>query len=69
MAQDRIEQVRRRTAGAPTSTDIVLALGALCQGLVSLYRAGRFASEAAFRAAYGRAVDHCIKSYAAEPSE
>lgn len=66
LTQERIERVRRRGADAPSATDIVLALAALCQGLVSLYRAGRFASEAKFRAAYRRAVDHCIGSYTSE---
>ena len=68
MAQERIDRVRRRGAGAASSTDIVLALGALCQGLVSIYRAGRFTSEDDFRAAFRRTIDHCIASYTAEPS-
>jgi AcrR family transcriptional regulator len=66
MAQERIGRVRSRGAGAASATDIVLALGALCQGLVSIYRAGRFTSEADFRAAYRRATDHCIASYTAQ---
>jgi AcrR family transcriptional regulator len=66
MAQERIERVRPRGVGAASATDVVLALGALCQGLVSIYRAGRFTSEADFRAAYGRAVAHCIASYTLE---
>lgn len=66
LAQERIERVRRRGADAPSATDIVLALGALCQGLVSMYHAGRFESEAKFRAAYRRAIDHCIASYTSE---
>ncbi len=63
LAQERIERVRRGGEGAASATDVVLALGALCQGLVSIYRAGRFTSEADFRAAYSRAIDHCIASY------
>jgi AcrR family transcriptional regulator len=65
-ARERVERMRRRNADAPTATDIVLALAALCQGLVSIYRAGRFASEAQFRSAYSRAVTHCIASYSSE---
>src|SRR4051794_746883 len=66
LAQERIERVRRRGANAASATDIVLALGALCQGLISIYHAGRFASDAQFRAAYRRAIDHCITSYTSE---
>jgi AcrR family transcriptional regulator len=60
----RIEEARFRNPieGAST-TDIGLVLSALCQGLVSMYRAGRFASEEDFRTAYRRAVGHCIASY------
>jgi AcrR family transcriptional regulator len=65
MAQERIERVRQRGVGAASATDVVLALGALCQGLVSIYRAGRFTSEADFRTAYRRAINHCITSYTA----
>jgi AcrR family transcriptional regulator len=66
MAQERIERVRQRGANAASATDIVLALGALCQGLVSIYHAGRFASESKFRVAYRRAIGHCIASYTLE---
>jgi AcrR family transcriptional regulator len=69
LTQERIERVRRRGADAPSATDIVLALAALCQGLVSLYRAGRFASEAKFRAAFRRAIRHCITSYTLESQQ
>lgn len=65
-AQQRIERVRRRDPGAASSTDIVLVLAALCQGMVSLYRAGRFTSEADFRDAFRRAIAHCIASYTSE---
>ncbi len=68
-AQARVEQIRRHEPGAASTTDIVLALAALCQGLVSLYRAGRFASEDEFRAAFRRTVRHCITSYTAGADE
>ena len=63
LAQERIERVLPNGKGTASATDVILALGALCQGLVSIYRAGRFTSEADFRTAYRRAVDHCIVSY------
>ena len=66
LAEERIERVRQHGEGAASATDVILALGALCQGLVSIYRAGRFTSEADFRAAYRRAIDHCIASYTSE---
>lgn len=65
-AQERAERMRKPGADAPPAADIVLALAALCQGLVELYRAGRFVSEDEFRQAYRRAVDHCITSYSSE---
>jgi AcrR family transcriptional regulator len=65
-AHERAERMRKPGADAPPAADIVLALAALCQGLVGLYRAGRFVSEDEFRPAYQRAVDHCITSYASE---
>lgn len=46
-----------------SALDIGLAFAALAQGLVSMYQAGRFASEADFRAAYRRAMRHCLSSY------
>jgi len=67
MAQAHARIELARAAGyfpAKISTlDIGLAFAALAQGLVSMYQAGRFASEADFRAAYGRAMRHCISSY------
>jgi hypothetical protein len=41
-------------------------MAALMQGLVSMYRAGRFTGEAEFRAAYRRALDHCLNSFRTE---
>ena len=45
---------------------VALHLAALMQGLVSMYRAGRFTDEAEFRAAYRRALDHCLNSFRTE---
>jgi AcrR family transcriptional regulator len=45
---------------------VALHLAALMQGLVSMYRAGRFTDEAEFRAAYRAAVSHCLDSFRTE---
>ncbi len=50
--------------GDYSAAEIALAFSALAQGLVSMYQAGRFVSEAEFRAAYRRATRHCILSFA-----
>ena len=47
-----------------SAAEIALAFSALAQGLVSMYQAGRFVSEAEFRAAYRRVMRHCILSFA-----
>lgn len=49
--------------GGEPATAIALTLAALAQGLVSMHRAGRFVSEAEFRAAYRTAMNHCIQSF------
>jgi AcrR family transcriptional regulator len=60
----RIEEARSpKDIGDTSTTDVGLAMAALGHGLVSMYRAGRFASEEDFRTAYRRAVRHCIASY------
>jgi len=46
--------------------DISMTYAALSQGLVSLYRAGRFTSEAEFRDAYSRSINHCRRSFLPE---
>ena len=46
--------------------EIALSFAALAQGLVSMYRAGRFAGETEFRAAYGMAMTHCVHSFMTE---
>lgn len=43
--------------------DITISFTALSQGLVDMYRAGRFMGEAEFRKAYRRAASHCIQSF------
>jgi AcrR family transcriptional regulator len=66
LAREHAERLRVQARRAPSAADIVLMLSALCQGLVDMYRAGRFVAEDEFRAAYLRAVDHCILSFRPE---
>jgi AcrR family transcriptional regulator len=67
MVLARIGQaIKAGAMGGASALDIALSFAALAQGLVSMYRAGRFESEAAFRAAYTRAVTHCFQSYRSE---
>lgn len=64
MIHARIEQARPQgQAGNGTPTDVALSFSALLQGLVSMYRAGRFSDENEFRAAYRKAAAHCLQSY------
>jgi AcrR family transcriptional regulator len=46
--------------------DIAINFTALTQGLVDMYRAGRFTGETEFRHAYRRALRHCIRSFMRE---
>jgi AcrR family transcriptional regulator len=60
-----IEDARARgQIGAFPAMDIAISFAALVQGLVDMYRAGRFSSETEFRDAYRKAVRHCIHSFA-----
>ncbi len=49
--------------GDVPAIDIAISCAALSQGLVSLYRAGRFTGETEFRDAYTRALGHCRRSF------
>jgi AcrR family transcriptional regulator len=63
----RITQAQADGVLAPVPpVQVALHLAALMQGLVSMYRAGRFTDEAEFRAAYRRALDHCLDSFRTE---
>lgn len=63
----RLEQARAQgLIGDVPAIDIAITCAALSQGLVSLYRAGRFTGEAEFRAAYTRALGHCRRSFLPE---
>lgn len=43
--------------------EVALALSALAQGLVSMYRANRFSSEKQFRALYGGQIRQCLEAF------
>jgi len=59
-----IEQAKAQglIANIPT-IDITISFVALTQGLVDMYRAGRFTEEADFRSAYRKALVHCVQSF------
>jgi AcrR family transcriptional regulator len=59
-----VEEAKRQglMVDAPT-IDITIHFTALTQGLVDMYRAGRFVGEAEFRDAYRRALSHGIQSF------
>ncbi len=64
MVRKRVEQaIESGVIGGALPLEIALSFAALAQGLVSMYRAGRFESEAVFRDAYAKAVNHCLQSY------
>ena len=65
MAYARIEEARAKGYfGDTPAAEIGLAVAAMGQGFVSMYRAGRFVGEREFRAAYRTALTHCLKSFA-----
>jgi AcrR family transcriptional regulator len=60
----RVEAARARGLVADVPTiDITIHFTALTQGLVDMYRAGRFAGEAEFCDAYRKALSQCIRSF------
>jgi AcrR family transcriptional regulator len=60
----RIEQAKAQGLIDETPTiDIAISLAALPQGLVDIYRAGRFSGEAEFRVIFRKALGHCLRSY------
>ena len=65
MAYARIEAARAKGYfGDAPASEIGLAVAAMGQGFVSMYRAGRFVGEKEFRAAYRSALTHCLNSFA-----
>jgi len=66
----RIEQAKAQGLIDDTPTiDIAISLAALPQGLVDIYRAGRFTGEAEFRAAFRKALSHCLRSFLKKESK
>ena len=65
MMSERIEQAKAQgLLGDAPSLEIALSIWAMAQGLVGLYRAGRFAGdEQAFRALYRSALRRCISAF------
>lgn len=60
----RVEEARvQGLIGDIPTIDITISFTALVQGLVDMYRAGRFSDESDFRAAYRKALGHCIRSF------
>ncbi len=68
MALVRIDQARAEgRLGEKPALDVALALSALTQGLVSMYRANRFSSEKQFRSLYRAQMRHCLDSFSSRP--
>jgi hypothetical protein len=64
MAYIRIEDARAQGLLDDTSAiEIALTLSALGQGLISMHRAGRFASATEFRKTYRRAMQRSLQSF------
>jgi AcrR family transcriptional regulator len=69
MLMVRIDQARTDgRIGAKPALEIALTLSALAQGLVSMHRANRFSGEKQFRALFRATLQHCIQSFAKNPS-
>jgi AcrR family transcriptional regulator len=59
-----VEQAKAQGLIADIPTiDITISFTALVQGLVDMYRAGRFSDEEDFRTAFRKALAHCIQSF------
>ncbi|MBS0296494.1 MAG: TetR/AcrR family transcriptional regulator [Proteobacteria bacterium] len=62
---DAIEAARGKGLAADASAlEVMMTVWGLGQGLISLYRAGRFSSEAGFRDFAARAIKRCLTSFA-----
>ena len=60
----RVDEAKAKGAiGDYPTIDITVSFTALVQGLVDMYRAGRFSDETDFRAAFRKALLHCIQSF------
>lgn len=62
-----IDQARAQgLLGNVPTIDIAISFVALTQGLVEMYRAGRFSDEAEFRTAYRKALAYCVRGFLQE---
>jgi AcrR family transcriptional regulator len=61
--------MRAKEIAGPSALEIALTLWALAQGLISLFRAGRFSEERVFRALYRRAMRRCLASFRKEQAK
>jgi AcrR family transcriptional regulator len=69
MALVRIDRAKSdRQLGEAPGLEVALALSALIQGLISMYRANRFSNEKQFRALYRAQLRHCLKGFAPNPA-
>ena len=69
MAMARIEQANADARLDGTSPlEIALAVAALAQGLVSMYRANRISSEKQLRTVYRAQIRHCIEGFCRKPA-
>ena len=68
LAYARIEQAQALgKLDATPAIDMMLTISALSQGLISMYRAGRFVGEAEFRKIYRRTLDNAFAAYEVSP--
>jgi AcrR family transcriptional regulator len=66
MALVRIDQAKAEgRLGDTPALEVALALSAVAQGLVSMYRARRFSSEKQFKTLYRAQIRHCLDAFAA----
>ena len=69
MIMVRIDQARADgRIGSKPALEIVLALSALAQGMVSMLRANRFSDEKHFKSLFRTTLRHCIESFSTAPS-
>jgi AcrR family transcriptional regulator len=70
MAYERIEEAQALEFIDNTpAIEVALTLSALGQGLISMYRAGRFVSEKEFRLAYRRAIRRSFQQFVERRTE
>jgi AcrR family transcriptional regulator len=69
MALVRIDQAKADgRLGVKPALEVALAFSALAQGLVSMYRAGRFSSERQFRTLYRAQIRQCFDGFSTNAS-